>query len=217
MKVNEMDVLYRKTKSLIDELNRTFVRLERCSPDECKSIEEEIQIRIDRITSNNEQLELLTNKEPPSRKQNAKLRVDQLKYDCQHYQAALRNFQLKRLNVEQQQRDREELLSRRFTPNDQATSIMIDHALQHNNSLNNAHRGVDELIMSGSNVLNNLRDQRGSLKGIHKKILDIANTLGMSNTVMRLIEKRTYQDKFILFGGMFLTCVVMFLVVKYLT
>ncbi|XP_023224415.1 Golgi SNAP receptor complex member 2-like isoform X3 [Centruroides sculpturatus] len=212
-----MDVLYRKTKSLIDELNQTFVRLERCSPNECKSIEEEIQIRIDRITSNNEQLELLTNKELPSRKQNAKLRVDQLKYDCQHYQAALRNFQLKRLNVEQQQRDREELLSRRFTPNDQATSIMIDHALQHSNSLNNAHRGVDELIMSGSNVLNNLRDQRGTLKGVHKKILDIANTLGMSNTVMRLIEKRTYQDKFILFGGMFLTCVIMFLVVKYLT
>lgn len=212
-----MDVLYRKTKSLLDELNRSFLRLERCTPSECKSVEEEIQIRIDRITSNYEQLELLSNKEPPNRRQNAKLRVEQLKYDCQHYQAALRNFQLKRINMEQQQRDRDELLSRRFTANDQATSIMIDHALQQNTSLNNAHRGVDELLMSGSNVLNNLKDQRGTLKGAHKRILDIANTLGMSNTVMRLIEKRTYQDKFILFGGMFLTCVIMFLIVKYLT
>ncbi|KAI2583632.1 golgi SNAP receptor complex member 2, partial [Homo sapiens] len=29
-----------------------------------------------------------------------------------------------------------------------------------------------------------------------KKILDIANMLGLSNTVMRLIEKRAFQDKY---------------------
>lgn len=47
-------------------------------------------------------------------------------------------------------------------------------------------------------------------------MLDVANMLGLSNTVMRLIEKRASQDKFIMVGGMLLTCVVMFLVVKYL-
>lgn len=41
--------------------------------------------------------------------------------------------------------------------------------------------------------------------------------LGLSNTVMRLIEKRAGQDKFIMIGGMLLTCIVMFLVVKYLS
>jgi len=51
-----------------------------------------------------------------------------------------------------------------------------------------------------------------TLKGAQKKILDIANTLGLSNTVMRLIEKRTFQDKFVLFGGMILTCIIMILI-----
>lgn len=44
-------------------------------------------------------------------------RVDQLKYDVQHLQTALRNFQHRRYTREQQERQREELLSRTFTPN----------------------------------------------------------------------------------------------------
>lgn len=54
-------------------------------------------------------------------------------------------------------------------------------------------------------------------QGTHKKMLDVANMLGLSNTVMRLIEKRASQDKFIMVGGMLITCVFMFLVVKYLS
>lgn len=44
-------------------------------------------------------------------------RVDQLKYDVQHLQTALRNFQQRRYTREQQERQREELLSRTFTTN----------------------------------------------------------------------------------------------------
>ena len=56
-----------------------------------------------------------------------------------------------------------------------------------------------------------------TLKGIQKKVLDVASVLGMSNTVMRLIERRSEGDKYILFGGMAATCIIMYLVVKYLT
>ena len=92
---------------------------------------------------------------------------------------------------------------------------MIDHALQHNSKLTDAHKGMDELLVSGGSVLSNLREQRVTLKGAHKKILDIANTLGLSNTVLRLIERRTTQDKFILYGGMILSVIIMFLIWKY--
>ncbi|MGH0173230.1 UNVERIFIED_CONTAM: hypothetical protein FKN15_010655 [Acipenser sinensis] len=105
-------------------------------------VENELQVRIDQIFSNLERLEILASKEPPNRRQNAKL-------------------------------------------------------LDHNSK-------------GGSNVLSNNA-------GTHKKMLDVANMLGLSNTVMRLIEKRAFQDKFIMIGGMVVTCVVMFLVVKYLS
>lgn len=56
----------------------------------------------------------------------------------------------------------------------------------------------------------------GSAQGTHKKMLDVANMLGLSNTVMRLIERRATQDKLIMIGGMLLTCVLLFLVIRYL-
>lgn len=47
---------------------------------------------------------------------------------------------------------------------DSDTSIPIDETLQFNSSLHNAHRGMDDLLGSGSSILNGLRDQRGTLK-----------------------------------------------------
>lgn len=47
-----------------------------------------------------------------------------------------------RYQKEEEDREREALMSRRFTANDSSdTSIMIDAALQHNNAMHRAHRG----------------------------------------------------------------------------
>ncbi|KAM9474389.1 Golgi SNAP receptor complex member 2 [Salvelinus alpinus] len=211
-----METLYHQTNKQIQEVQSLMGRLENTDRQSVHLLENDLQVRIDQIFSHLERLEILASKEPPNRRQNAKLRVDQLKYDVQHLQTALRNFQHRRYSRETQDREREELMSRTFTTNDADTSIPIDETLQLNSNLNNAHRGMDDLLGSGSSILTGLRDQRGTLKGTHKKMLDVANMLGLSNTVMRLIEKRATQDKLIMIGGMLLTCVVMYLVVKYL-
>ena len=71
--------------------------------------------------------------------------------------------------------------------------------------------------MQGQETLTALRDQRNLMKNIKKKMLDISSMLGMSNTVMRLIERSSEGDKYLLFGGMIVTCVIMYLVVKFFT
>lgn len=110
--------------------------------------------------------------------------------------------------------EREQLLNRRFTSNTE-TSINIDYSLQHHNSMTNAHQGVDDMIMTGHGVLDNLKSQRDTLKGAHKRILDIGNTLGLSNHTMKLIEKRIHEDKYVLVGGMAVTSIVILLVIYY--
>lgn len=202
---------------MLEEVPRHFIRLERCDPQNGHVIENETLSLLDAISENCARLDIFVNKEAPNRRTAARIQVDQLKYDCHHYRTSLQNLAHRRMLREQEIREREELLTKKFSANEQDTTIMIDHSLQHNTSLQNAHRGMDELLGAGGSVLTNLREQRLSLKGAHKKILDIANTLGLSNTVMRLIEKRAYQDKYVLFGGMIITCVIMILVVKYLT
>ncbi|NXG46206.1 GOSR2 protein, partial [Psilopogon haemacephalus] len=199
------------------EVQAYMGHLETADKDSVHLVENEIQARIDNIFSSLERLELLCSKEPPSKRQSAKLRVDQLKYDVQHLQTALSNFQHRRQAREEQERQRQELLARTFTANDSATSIPIDESLQFSEALQSAHRGVDELLGSGSSILQGLRDQRVTLKGTQKKLLDVANMLGLSNTVMRLIEKRALQDKYLMAGGMLLTCLLMLLIVQYLT
>jgi Golgi SNAP receptor complex protein 2 len=66
------------------------------SGEQVHHVENEIQAHIDHILSNCERLDILVNKEPPTRRSNAKMKADQLKYDCQHLQSALRQLQHRR-------------------------------------------------------------------------------------------------------------------------
>lgn len=156
-------------------------------------------------------------KVPIAQRQNAKMRCDQLKYDSKHLQAALTAYQQKRLRKEAASKEREELLNRRFAPNPDVTAINIDYAIQHQNSLQNAHRGVDEMLHTGANALESLRSQRMTLKGAQRRIIDMANTLGLSNHTMKLIERRVKEDKVILLLGMVITLLVITLVIIYFT
>uniref|UniRef100_A0A2K6LPH0 Golgi SNAP receptor complex member 2 n=1 Tax=Rhinopithecus bieti TaxID=61621 RepID=A0A2K6LPH0_RHIBE len=159
-----MDPLYQQTHKQVHEIQSRMGRLETADKQSVQIVENEIQASIDQIFSRLERLEILSSKEPPNKRQNAKLRVDQLKYDVQHLQTALRNFQHRRHAREQQERQREELLSRIFTTNDSDTTIPMDESLQFNSSLQKVHHGMDDLILDGHNILDGLRTQRLTLK-----------------------------------------------------
>lgn len=66
-------------------------------------------------------------------------------------------------------------------------------------------------------MLDTLKYNRETLKGAHRRIIDLANTLGLSNATISLIERRVTQDKYVLIGGMFVTLAVIVLVIIYLT
>lgn len=144
------------------------------------------------------------------------MRVDQLKYDSRHLNAALSSWQNQILRRQKEEAEREALLSQQFTSNDHV-DILIDHTMQHNNSLQNASQGIDNLIQHGTGILDSLRSQRITLKGAHKRLIDIGNTLGLSNTTMRIIEQRARQDGFILVGGILLICLIILLIIIYVT
>lgn len=85
----------------------------------------------------------------------------------------------------------------------------------------NTMRYIDIIIsisfFSGTSMLETLKYNRETIKGAHRRMIDLANTLGLSNATISLIERRVVQDKYILFGGMFVTIVVVVLVIVYLT
>lgn len=148
-------------------------------------------------------------------RQNAKMRVDQLKYDSRHLSAAFSTWKQQVQKIETEKAEREALLSTKFTTNTYV-DIPVDHNSQYTNSLKNSVSGVDNLLQHGSGIIESLRSQRMTLKGAHRRLIDIGNTLGLSNTTMRLIEQRASQDCFILVGGMIVTVIVITIVVIYL-
>jgi Golgi SNAP receptor complex protein 2 len=160
-------------------------------------------------------LENYARKEVPQRRQEAKYRVDQEVAEVNDLKRAFQAFKHRKENEELEARQREELLSRRFVPNSEESSIQIDHSLQHHTSLQNANAQLDEIISSGRYTFSSLQSQYLTLKGVQRKVLDVMNTLGLSNTVMRVIERRTSQDKWIFWTGLCVTVTVMVLVVMY--
>ena len=211
-----MDTLYHQTNILVQQTQECFQLLE-SRPANFQEIESNIQEKISLINSNCEKLDTLVFKTPPAQRQRAKMNCDQLKYDSRHLQAALMSLQQKRIRKQAAVTEREQLLGQRFTENPELTAINIDYALQQQNSLYNAHQGVDEMLQTGSGTLESLRMQRSTLKGAHRRIVDMANTLGLSNSTMRLIERRVFEDKFILIGGMVITVIVIIIVIVYFT
>jgi len=212
-----MDVCYNQTNKLVREVQGRLQQLASIEKENLQEYETQIQDLLDQIASNCDRLNILVNKEPPQKRQNARIRVDQVVYDYRHLLSGFQSYQYKRQAKELEERQREELLNKKFSANTSGeTTIMIDHALQHNTALHDSSRGLDDLLGSGNSIIQNLREQRVTLKGAHKRILDIANTLGLSNTIMRLIDKRGTQDKWIVFGGMIVTGVIMFVVWNYL-
>ncbi|XP_072935999.1 probable Golgi SNAP receptor complex member 2 [Epargyreus clarus] len=207
-----METLYHQTNQLIQETSDLFIRLEK-NPDSV-DIEDAIQSRINAVNTNCEKLDIMVFKTPLNQRPMAKMRVDQLKYDNKHIQASLINAQNKRRRREQERTEREQLLSRRFGHDH--TEITVDYMAQEQVSLQNSHRNVDEMIHTGSNILDTLRYNRETLKGAHRRLIDLANTLGLSNATISLIERRVAQDKYVLFGGMFVTLTVIGLVIIYL-
>ncbi len=64
------------------------------------------------------------------------------------------------------------------------------HALREHSFIQNTDARLDEFIAHGRAVLDDLVDQRTVLKGTQKRLLDAANTLGLSRDVIGWIERR---------------------------
>lgn len=68
------------------------------------------------------------------------------------------------------------------------------HALNEHSFIQSTETRLDEFIAQGREVLDNLVDQRNVLKGTQRRLLDAANTLGLSREVIGWIERRRYAS-----------------------
>ncbi|GAB9463513.1 Serine/threonine-protein kinase PRP4 [Globisporangium polare] len=105
-------------------------------------------------------------------------------------------------------RERESLLNRRNGGFDGSNSAM--YASQESASLQNSSQMVSDLTMLSQSILGDLGDQRNRMKSARTKVLDIANRLGLSSSLLRVIERRDTVDFWIVIAGMIVTVLFLY-------
>ncbi|KAJ3801056.1 golgi SNAP receptor complex member bos1 [Lentinula aff. detonsa] len=94
-------------------------------------------------------------------------------------------------------------------------NLREQHALNEHSFIQQTESRLDEFLLQGREVLDNLKDQRNILKGTQRRLLDTAHTLGLSRNVIGWIERRSTQDMYIFFGGAIFTFFCFFMIWKY--
>jgi Golgi SNAP receptor complex protein 2 len=82
-------------------------------------------------------------------------------------------------------------------------------------SVQRTSRTAHEIREMAFGVLETLRDQNETLQAARDRLLDIANTLGISKTLLRVIERRQTVDQIIVYGAMIGTFLLLVILVYF--
>ncbi len=87
--------------------------------------------------------------------------------------------------------------------------------LRERDGLRRSTRRMDEIGSVGASVLQSLSEQRELLHGTRRKVSDIFDILGLSNSILRIADRKNYVDGWIVAGGILATLFVVWFVWYY--
>ncbi|KAJ9693703.1 hypothetical protein PVL29_009585 [Vitis rotundifolia] len=138
-----------------------------------------------------------------------KRKVEQVVEESDSLKESLDKYFLRHQKRMMEAKERAELLGR--ANGDSAHVLRIfDEEAQAMQSARNSSMMLEEAYSKGVAILTKYADQRDRLKGAHRKALDVLNTVGLSNSVLKLIERRNRVDKWIKYTGMVVSVVVLY-------
>jgi Golgi SNAP receptor complex protein 2 len=179
------------------------------------AMQSQISQNLNALAREIQQLEELVQLEPSSQRPIWKKRLGMLKDQSGSQRAALEKFAGRAAAQCREREMRDSLLQRRNPDGGDHHAITIDAQgamAREARYLSDAGAQLDEISANASASLHALSTQRGTIKGVQRKVLDMATKLGLSNNVLRMIERRQFWDKLIVYGGMALTLALLWFV-----
>ncbi|KAG5517330.1 hypothetical protein RHGRI_037922 [Rhododendron griersonianum] len=137
-----------------------------------------------------------------------KRKVEQVAEEAGSLKESLDMYLSRNQRQTQEARERAELLGR---VNGESSHVLriFDEEAQAMQSARNSSRMLEESYATGVAILSQYAGQRDRLKRAQRKALDVLNTVGVSNFVLRLIERRHRVDRLIKYVGMILTITIL--------
>jgi Golgi SNAP receptor complex protein 2 len=164
-------------------------------------------------------MEELVVRETPAQRDVWKRKITELRQECASLQKSgeataaysSRQQQQQQRNGNAYGNERDELMLRRRKRRGGDESDLGNLA-DESGSLQQSHNMVGDLLASGQASLTGLVDQRQRLRGVKRVLVDIGSRLGLSQSTMRIIERRDITDAYLVAAGMVVTCLVIYFV-----
>lgn len=135
-----------------------------------------------------------------------KRKVEQVGEEADSLKDSLEKYLQRHQRRIQEAKERAELLGRANGESSHVLRIYDDEA-QAMEKVKSSSRMLEDAYATGVAILSKYSEQRDHLKRAQRKALDVLNRLGLSNSVLRLIERRNRVDRWIKYGGMIATII----------
>mmetsp|Transcript_93932 Transcript_93932/g.148416 ORF Transcript_93932/g.148416 Transcript_93932/m.148416 type:complete len:219 (-) Transcript_93932:62-718(-) len=86
----------------------------------------------------------------------------------------------------------------------------MSNLLNERNALQQSSAMLDDMIRSGTASFDSLVGQNKTLRNAKRKLLDVATSIGVSKSLVGVIDRRMTADKWLVYGGMVLTLFILF-------
>eukprot|EP00931_Biecheleriopsis_adriatica_P078256 TRINITY_DN51713_c0_g1_i1.p1 TRINITY_DN51713_c0_g1~~TRINITY_DN51713_c0_g1_i1.p1 ORF type:complete len:221 (-),score=60.34 TRINITY_DN51713_c0_g1_i1:75-737(-) len=86
----------------------------------------------------------------------------------------------------------------------------LQNLAKENKALRDSANALDEVLEQGRSILGNIVNQNKVLKNARRKLLDAANSIGVSQSLVGVIDRRQTGDKWLVYGGMAFTLFLLF-------
>jgi Golgi SNAP receptor complex protein 2 len=178
----------------------------------------ELFLSLEELSNQLDMMNTLVLKETPAQREVWKRKIQELREESINIRRQGEQYdRIVNTNV-RQQKERDELLTRRrqrknknnqySTTEEHDLTNLADEA----QSWQQSQYMVTDLIANGEASLNSLVEQRQRLGGVGKFLGQIDDRLGISNSTMRIIERRDITDAYFVLGGCVITCIVIYFV-----
>ncbi|OAY41894.1 membrin-11 [Manihot esculenta] len=143
-----------------------------------------------------------------------KRKVEQVAEEAESLKQSLDRYFSRNQRRMREAQERAELLGR---ANGESSHVLriFDEEAQAMQSVQNSKRMLQESLSTGAAILSKYSEQRERLKNAQRKALDVLNTVGLSNSVLRLIERRNRVDRWIKYVGMLITLAILYFLVSW--
>ncbi|QDZ25354.1 membrin [Chloropicon primus] len=134
-----------------------------------------------------------------------KQRLDQSEQEYLNLNSSYEGYLGRHRSREMQKLERQELLQRRGANGGAGRGGMGgggNSEAQMMRSVAQSNQVIEDIFGQGSAILAGMASQRDRLKRAQRKMLDVLNTLGVSENLLRRAERRMKMDKWIVYGGM---------------